>query len=247
MSRLAVEAYEDGEMPKSKWSKKAIVEALKYMCDELDLMYDSSIENMSKSELFDRFLYHSSWHHTSKFFNETDFYKISIDEVAEMFRPLTETEVAEKQYARDKELANMAAARETMKRELSAKKALHLAYKQEHGFLPDTVAAFAHEHPEFCIERVSRKGNLVLSYIDEFGKEQCCLAEYADRTTLYGYDATKPGSFDRMINLYLSRKATSLKDEAEQARASSATLATHRSLHDVDCKASIKDALEQKG
>ena len=29
MSRRAAEAYEDGEMPKSKWTKKAMVAAIK--------------------------------------------------------------------------------------------------------------------------------------------------------------------------------------------------------------------------
>lgn len=71
MSRRAAEAYEDGEMPKSKWTKKAMVAAIKDACDELDLEYDPAIEKMKKVELFDTFLYNSSWHHTSKFFNET--------------------------------------------------------------------------------------------------------------------------------------------------------------------------------
>lgn len=32
MSRRAAEAYEDGEMPKSKWTKKAMVAAIKDAC-----------------------------------------------------------------------------------------------------------------------------------------------------------------------------------------------------------------------
>lgn len=76
MSRRAAEAYEDGEKPRSKWTKKAMIAAIKDACDDLDLAYDPAIEKMKKAELFHTFLYNSSWHHTGKFFNETDFYAI---------------------------------------------------------------------------------------------------------------------------------------------------------------------------
>jgi hypothetical protein len=36
---------------------------------------------MTKPELFNRFFYASSWHHTSKFFNVTDFYSVDEGEV----------------------------------------------------------------------------------------------------------------------------------------------------------------------
>lgn len=77
MSRRAAEAYEDGEMPKSKWTKKAMVAAIQSYCDEFDMLFDPDLlKGMHKDEVFERFFYESSWHHTSKFFNETDFYKL---------------------------------------------------------------------------------------------------------------------------------------------------------------------------
>lgn len=39
MSRNAAAAYADGEMPKSKWTKAAMVEAIKGCCDDNDLAY----------------------------------------------------------------------------------------------------------------------------------------------------------------------------------------------------------------
>lgn len=231
MSLRAAEAYEFGEMPKSKWTKKAIIEALRVMCDELDLVYDPSVERMRKAELFDRFLYKSSWHHTSKFFNETDFYAVDEDEVAETFRPMTETELAERLDVREK-----AAACEAMMRDEAERISLHRAYREEHGFAPDTVAAFAHEHPECCHERVSRKGNRVLSYIDYLGQEQTCPIGRISGTHLYGFDATEPDSFKRAIEGYRrshmaehgnAARGYSLKAETEYMSMASQALARH--------------------
>ena len=43
MSRRAAEAYEDGEMPKSKWTKKAMVAAIQSYCDEFDMLFDPDV------------------------------------------------------------------------------------------------------------------------------------------------------------------------------------------------------------
>ena len=101
MSRRAAEAYEDGEMPKSKWTKKAMVAAIQSYCDEFDMSFDPDVlKGMRKDEVFERFFHESSWHHTSKFFNETDFYKLDEDAVCGSFRPMTQTEVAERDAVR---------------------------------------------------------------------------------------------------------------------------------------------------
>lgn len=93
MSRRAAEAYEDGEMPKSKWTKKAMVAAIQSYCDEFDMLFDPDLlKGMHKDEVFERFFHESSWHHTSKFFNETDFYKLDEDAVCGSFRPMNPTE-----------------------------------------------------------------------------------------------------------------------------------------------------------
>lgn len=87
MSRRAAEAYEDGEMPKSKWTKKAMVAAIQAYCDEFDMFFAPDVlKGMHKDEVFERFFHKSSWHHTSKFFNETDFYKLDEDAVCGSFR-----------------------------------------------------------------------------------------------------------------------------------------------------------------
>lgn len=244
MSRRAAEAYEDGEMPKSKWTKKAMVAAIKDACGELDLEYDPAIEKMKKVELFDTFLYNSSWHHTSKFFNETDFYAIVEDALADRFPELSVEQLEEREATRAAErqaIEEEKAVREAMRAAEIERLDRHCAYREEHGFAPDTVAAFAHEHPECCQERVSRKGNRVLSYIDYLGHEQGCPIEHIRDTHLYGFDATEPGSFDRAIECHQLHSTRgmpgndhiTLGGEAQAMRAASAEMADGEGKHDI--------------
>lgn len=88
MSNRAVEAYKDGEMPLSKWSKQLIIdEVLEY-----DHFTKDDLKKYTKKVLTGYFLKRSSWHHTGKFCNETDFYSInsnraengSIDDLEEL-------------------------------------------------------------------------------------------------------------------------------------------------------------------
>ena len=61
MSRRAAEAYEDGEMPKSKWTKKAMVAAIQSYCDEFDMSFDPDVlKGMHKDEVFERFFHETT-------------------------------------------------------------------------------------------------------------------------------------------------------------------------------------------
>lgn len=51
MSVRAAEAYEQGEMPISRWTKTAIIHAVKDYCFDFDLAYDPDIEKKTKAEL----------------------------------------------------------------------------------------------------------------------------------------------------------------------------------------------------
>lgn len=73
MSNRAVEAYEDGEMPLSKWSKEKIIREVV----EYDHFTKEELKKYTKKVLTEYFLERSSWHHTGKFCNETDFYSIN--------------------------------------------------------------------------------------------------------------------------------------------------------------------------
>ena len=193
MSKNAVAAYEDGEMPKSKWTKKAIVQAIVSYCDEFDLAYDPQIEKLKKDELFDRFIEYASWHHTSKYCNATDFYGLNEEAVCEAFPELPE----ETRRLRNAErIAQRALQEERRRAELEAKIQLRKresSYREAHGFAPDTLAAYLLEHPENCDVRTSRKGNEVIEILRDKDSANAGVYEARRKETqrLYHFNAVR--------------------------------------------------------
>lgn len=94
MSANARAAYEAGEMLRSKWTKTAILGALRGYCDEMDLLYDPAVESETKAALFDRFIASSSWHHTGAYARETEFFALDEAAVVGAFRELGPEETA---------------------------------------------------------------------------------------------------------------------------------------------------------
>lgn len=80
MSVRAEQAYESGEMPKSKWTKQSMLAAIHDWLDEHHIqLTDKQARNLSKLPrmvMFENLFCASSWHHTSKQFNKTDFYLV---------------------------------------------------------------------------------------------------------------------------------------------------------------------------
>lgn len=60
MSARAKAAYESGEMPMSKWTRGAIISAIKDYCADFDLAYNPDIESMSRAELAEAYLEYKS-------------------------------------------------------------------------------------------------------------------------------------------------------------------------------------------
>ena len=100
MSVNARAAYEAGEMLRSKWTKTAILGALRGYCDEMDLLYDPAVESETKAALFDRFIASSSWHHTGAYARETEFFALDEAAVVGAFRELGPEETAERDRIR---------------------------------------------------------------------------------------------------------------------------------------------------
>lgn len=87
MSVRAAEAYESGERPLSRWTKKEIVSEISdYLELKNDADYEEKIKLIKKIKvktLKGSFLYESSWHHTSSYCNATSFYSIDFEKVDE--------------------------------------------------------------------------------------------------------------------------------------------------------------------
>lgn len=74
MSNNAVAAYDDGYLPKSKWTKERIIECV---CDH-GAYTPELLQPFTKVVLFSYFMCYKSWHHTSRCFNETAFYGVDV-------------------------------------------------------------------------------------------------------------------------------------------------------------------------
>ena len=97
MSNNAVEAYKNGEKPYSRWTKANIIEAIEKAIREDDLILKCSMEKLNKTpaEILKLFcLSYSSWHHTSKRYNKTDFYILDINRVACLTDEKIDNEIA---------------------------------------------------------------------------------------------------------------------------------------------------------
>ena len=159
MSIRAVKAYEDSEMPKSKWTKKAMLAVIKDYCEQYDFSYDNNIETLHKKDLFDRFFEWKSWHHTGKFANETDFYGVDEEAIEEHFKPLTDKEIEQRWRERQLQYSYEQYCMQVKQEEMNNVKEWEEEYEAEHGFKPNSFAAFQFHHPD-CIEHfVSKAGN----------------------------------------------------------------------------------------
>lgn len=76
MSNNAVWAYSQGEKPMYKWTKTTILEEIDNIFWHADKKTEIDFKKMTLKELKENFLVWSSWHHTGKIYNETDFYCI---------------------------------------------------------------------------------------------------------------------------------------------------------------------------
>lgn len=92
MSNNAVEAYDNGEMPLSKWKKADIIEAINRYVEENEVNFNVDLLfKLPVKILKTKVLAKSSWHHTSNRYNKTDFY--SLDEY--YIDQLTDTKINE--------------------------------------------------------------------------------------------------------------------------------------------------------
>jgi hypothetical protein len=197
MSLRACDAYADGEMPKSKWTKAAMVAAINEWCDEQGRTPTIDVTKLKKDELFTRFFICSSWHHTSKFCNATDFYSIDECELEDYSRPASSEELQEREEARaarlreeaekNREYSKWLAAYKKEEEEFNARKE---AYKKHYGFAVHSPLAFEQAYPEQVKRRVSKKGNVVL----EIGGK-----EYAGDALYNGYVYEKGTSTEEIL------------------------------------------------
>jgi len=87
MSKRAAAAYENNERPRTKWTKKELLKSIESICEAERYEVPEVLYTFKKEELASRFLSYAGWHHTSKYGNETDFFGIDEEKVAEFCDP----------------------------------------------------------------------------------------------------------------------------------------------------------------
>ena len=160
MSNRAVRAYENSEMPISKWNGQTLDEAIEYTSDASQEVIDilKSLPVEAKRNL----LKWSSWHHTGIFFNETDFY--TIGDLSDVSVKDAETYRDEwNQYKKDKreypkkieEIKSTLKENQELKESYSGKMQI-VTYENafENVSIPSSISEFASNSLEY-----SRSGN----------------------------------------------------------------------------------------
>lgn len=190
MSVRARQAYESGEMPLSKWTRGAIISAIKDYCADFDLAYNPEIESMSRAKLADTYLEYKSWHHTGRFARETEFYGLNEDAVCADFPEMTPDQTA-KRDGEAKEAQADASERN------SFMKARENAFAERFGCSASSVLAYEAFHPERCTRFLSRRGRREMIGYElpdkaaDWGMkpEQTCPVELAARSHVACFNA----------------------------------------------------------
>lgn len=152
MSVRAAEAYEQGEMPISRWTKTAIIHAVKDYCFDFDLAYDPDIEKKTKAELAKEFLEYKSWHHSSRTAREVEFFGLNEDAVCRSFEQMSEEQIIE----RGRQMADERAALEAR---LQFMQSREKEFEKKFECDPSSVLAYEAIHPEMCERFISRRKN----------------------------------------------------------------------------------------
>lgn len=230
MSVRAREAYESGEMPMSKWTRGAIISAVKDYCADFDLAYDPKIETMSRAKLAETYLEYKSWHHTGRFARETEFFGLNEDAICAEFPEMMPELIAERN---DEVTAEQAAASDRER----FMKARENAFAERFGCNPSSVLAYEAFHPERCTRFAVKRGKReIIGYelpdkAADWGMkpEQTCPVELAARSHVACFNAFRDGTggdtewhdldFDAVEELFDERGLDDLleakRDEAE--------------------------------
>lgn len=98
MSNRAVEAYENGEKPISKWTKTELLD----IASECDLSVAiTDLKKLTAKELRSICLSISSWHHTSSYCNSTDFYSFDEEKLQQFSKKDIEQIIGERKAKKE--------------------------------------------------------------------------------------------------------------------------------------------------
>lgn len=161
MSKRASAAYINGEKPLSRWTKKAIIAAISEWAESNNRLMTVDVNKMTRNDLIECYIRYSSWHHTSKMINVTEFYQLSDTLLTTDSREMTAEEIK----SRDDMISDQINAEEEgekrIREDLENAREAEKAFEKVNGYSKTCWWRLVVERPESVVAKtISRKGNV---------------------------------------------------------------------------------------
>lgn len=161
MSKRASAAYSNGEKPLSRWTKKAIIDAIAEWEESNNRLMTVDVKEMTRGDLIDRYIRYSSWHHTSAMINPTSFYSLSDSPLTVDSREMTVDEIKSREETISSQLEAEINREEEIKNAVEAIRKADDAFLEENGYSRHCWWRLVVERPESVVAKtISRKGNV---------------------------------------------------------------------------------------
>lgn len=172
MSKRATAAYRDGEKPISRWTKAAIVTAIGEWEENNNRLMTVDVNKMTRGDLIEHYIRYSSWHHTSKMINVTEFYQLSDTLLTADSREMTAEEIKSRDDMISSQINAEEEAEKRIREDLEASKKAAEAFEEANGYSKTCWWRLVVEKPESVVAKtISRKGN-VTYHINYEGHEK---------------------------------------------------------------------------
>lgn len=161
MSKRASASYINGEKPLSRWTKKAIIDAINEWEEKNNRLMTVNVNAMTKDDLIERYIRYSSWHHTSKMINVTEFYQLSDTLLTVDSREMTAEEIKSRDDMISSQINAEEEAEKRIREDLEASKKAAEAFEKANGYSKTCWWRLVVEKPESVVAKtISRKGNV---------------------------------------------------------------------------------------
>lgn len=161
MSKRAASAYINGEKPLSRWTKKAIIAAISEWEESNNRLMTVAVNKMTRDDLIERYIRYSSWHHTSKMINVTEFYQLSEPLLTTDSREMTVDEIKSRDDMISSQINAEEEAEKRIREDLENARLAEKAFEEANGYAKTCWWRIVVERPESVVAKtVSRKGNV---------------------------------------------------------------------------------------
>lgn len=172
MSKRASAAYTNGEKPLSRWTKKAIIAAINDWEETNNRLMTVDVNKMTRDDLIERYIRYSSWHHTSKMINATEFYQLSDTFLIANSREMTADEIKSRDDMISSQINAEEEAEKQIREDLENAREAEKAFEEANGYSKTCWWRLVVERPESVVAKtISRKGN-VTYHINYEGHEK---------------------------------------------------------------------------